>query len=379
MFTIVSRYALYSLIALEVLLLPLALPNQLYAEIEYYKFLVFFFPFCLLGAHSGFIYFKFTEKQDRFSSLLLYGGLHFFIVATVAFIFTQELFLLIACVLMGLMLILEQKAQVNKHFILALSAKPLISSCLIVLSGLIYFEYLVVSGEAALLISVLVAFLLWLILLKLYLREIFARKQVGKISEYFELIKKGYPLNFATLILMAMFFIDRYVTKEYYPELLPSYSFSFNIIQFVILALTTIGYVNTVKVGEELDSINFKQVLLKLKYTYKIFVVLLGLFAIFVYGLSFFYELDGFVLLSMIMAVLIGNFFCINSVGIVALYKNFHLKTTYALTTVLIFNVIFSYIGVHYQLPQWVLILKTGVLLNCYSIAFLLMARRYCS
>ena len=60
------RYFMYSFLAVEVLLLPLFLEKELYATFEYYKFIIFFVPFFMLGSPSGYLYYKYNHKEEYF-------------------------------------------------------------------------------------------------------------------------------------------------------------------------------------------------------------------------------------------------------------------------------------------------------------------------
>jgi len=53
---------MYSFIAIEVILLPLILPEDVYVQVEYGKFVLFFMPFLLIGAPSGYAYYKIKKK-----------------------------------------------------------------------------------------------------------------------------------------------------------------------------------------------------------------------------------------------------------------------------------------------------------------------------
>ena len=359
------------------MLLPKLLPSYEYSELEYYKFIIFMFPFLLFGSHSGYLYYRFTVKEDRFDSLLLFGTVQLGVFSFIFGVMSQSAYYAIAGFLMGIMVIIEQRVQVEKRFTLALAGKPLISVFLMLVAYLSWSDVLSnIGSNKVLLLSVFLGFVAWILIVVFFIRDAVCVKDGWELNKYFELIKVGFSINVATILLMLTFFLDRYITKQYYPDYLASYSFSYNLIQFVILALTTIGYVNTVKVGEQVDELSFSVLIEKLICTYRVFVFILCLFFVFLYFIRIFYSFEGFILLSVIMSIFIGNFFCINSISSVALYKGFQNKATSMLAIVFFFNVLFSYVLVILNVEHHWVILKTGLLLNIYSVAFLLMSKK---
>ncbi|WP_152084870.1 hypothetical protein [Pseudoalteromonas sp. A25] len=376
MYIIIFRYAMYSLIALEVMVVPKILPGSDYSELEYYKFIIFMFPFLLVGAHSGYMYFRFTEKEDRFNTLVIFGALQLGLFALAFGLMTQNIFYAIAGLFMGMMVVIEQRVQVEKLFTLALAGKPLISVFLVLVAYLSWGGFSPQLDPSQILsFSVILGFLAWTAIVVYFIKHTTSFQEGFEFSKYIDLIKKGFSINVATILLMMTFFLDRYITKQYYPESLASYSFSYNIIQFVILALTTIGYVNTVKVGEKFDELSFSVLINKLVYTYKVFVVILALFFVFLYVIKFFYTFEGFLTLSVIMSIFFGNFFCVNSVASIALYKGFQNKAAFFLACIFAVNVLLSYLLAESNVAHYWLVLKTGLLLNIYSVTFLIMAK----
>jgi hypothetical protein len=205
----------------------------------------------------------------------------------------------------------------------------------------------------------------------LRLRVNFISDYSVEIKKYFKLISKGFLINIGTLILMAIFFTDRYFTKEYYPDYLATYSFSYNIVQFIILALTTIAYTNTVSIGETIKINSYMFLKKKLTQTYKLFLFLYICFIGFVLLLSLYYNFLDFIIISLIMGLFIGNFYTINSIGAIAQYNDFQKDITIFIFVIFILNYFLSYIFVEFGLNYIYIIFKTGVLLNFYSFYFI--------
>ena len=183
---------MYSLIALEVMLMPRLLPSNEYSELEYYKFITFMFPFFLVGAHSGYMYYRFTEKDDRFNNLLIFGSLQLGGVAIAFGLMKQNIYFAIAGLLMGIMVIIEQRVQVEKLFTLALAAKPLISVFLVLVAYLSWSGYApqLDSGQI-LLLSIALCFLVWLVIILWSIKKPINSLEKIRFSDYADLIKKG--------------------------------------------------------------------------------------------------------------------------------------------------------------------------------------------
>ena len=352
--------------ALEVLLLPKVFSPELYSEIEYQKFILYFVTFFLFGANSGYVYCKYNDNKDYFYSLLTIGSIVGAGVSIVLFLYYQNIYFSLSSFLMFTFLIVEQKIKVENEFFLALAIKPLISMTLSVYAILYYKGKIENYGINFLYISIVVSFFIWITLVMFRLRTNFSFKFKVCFTEYGTLISKGFFVNIATLLFMGFFFSDRYITKEYYPEYLASYSFSYNLIQFVVLALTTIGYVNVVKMGENIKEMRYSVVLQTIKYSYKLFLSCYILFGIFLFVISPFFDFQGFVLISLLMAAFVGHFHVINSVSSLAQYLDFQRDVVFMMFILVVLNLISSYILIYFKLSYFLIIIKSGLLLNLY-------------
>jgi O-antigen/teichoic acid export membrane protein len=365
---IISRYFLYSFIALEVLFLPKFLSQELYAQIEYQKFILYFVPFFLFGAPSGYVYFKYNENKDYFSSLIVFGSIFGIIISLFLSLIYNNILFGIAGLFMTLFLIIEQKVKTEKQFFLALSIKPFISIVLLIMSYLVYINYIDKVNLKILYYSIFTAFIIWCFFIFIKIKEKFIFISKANFFEYKELLKKGFLINVATLLLMIFFFIDRYFTKEYYIDYLASYSFSYNLIQFVILALTTVAYVNVVNIGENIKKIKYSDIKQKIKKAYLVFFILFMLFIGFLLILNNFYNFKGFILISIILCFFIGIFYAMNSVASLAQYLDFQKEISLVMFIIVILNYISSYFMSIYEVEYIYLLIKSGVLLNIYTL-----------
>lgn len=365
---IISRYFLYSFIALEVLFLPKFLSQELYAQIEYQKFILYFVPFFLFGAPSGYVYFKYNENKDYFNSLIVFGFILGILISLFLSIIYSNILFGIAGLFMTLFLIIEQKVKTEKQFFLALSIKPFISIVLLIMSYLVYINYFDKVNLEILYYSIFTAFIIWCFIIFLKIKEKFIFISKANFFEYKELLKKGFLINVATLLLMIFFFIDRYFTKEYYIDYLASYSFSYNLIQFVILALTTVAYVNVVHIGENIKEIEYKYIKQKIQKAYLVFIILFILFIGFLFILNNFYNFRDFVLISLILCFFIGIFYSMNSIASLAQYLDFQKEISLVMLIIVILNYISSYFMSIFEVEYIYLLIKSGLLLNIYSL-----------
>ena len=128
---LISRYFLYIIIFLEILISPRFFIPKEYGEYEYYKYIIGFSSFALLGSHTGFIYYKYSKSIDYFQSLLFSSFYLLIFISFIIAIFINNIFIMIPFVIMGLSAIIEKKLQVSKNNILAILFKPIISFFLV--------------------------------------------------------------------------------------------------------------------------------------------------------------------------------------------------------------------------------------------------------
>ena len=68
----VFRYFTYAFIAFEVIILPILLSKNSYGEIEFYKSIATLGPYALLGAFSGYMYDKYTLKNESYEHMFFF-------------------------------------------------------------------------------------------------------------------------------------------------------------------------------------------------------------------------------------------------------------------------------------------------------------------
>ena len=244
------RYALFGLVGLEALLIPFMLAPERFAEIEYFRNLVFLFQFAFLGLCTGYITHRYRENDDQKETLLA-GAASLALVATSAvWIVSGSSALAVAVLIVMSAFLIETLLKADVRYTLAILFKPLCSVVYLSLAGIF-----LLTGAGAGLVEATVVMLIcvgaivgWL---PLILRSIKAPRlrpqfRVGPLGSMF---KSGLIINLTTLLVMLHLFLDRHFIREAFPDLLPDYSFAMNLAQFVILAITTIGYMNQVEIG----------------------------------------------------------------------------------------------------------------------------------
>lgn len=361
---------MYSFLAIEVLVLPAFIEKELYSIFEYYKFIIFSSPFLMFGVSSGFLYCNYSLKSNYFNELVIFGTIYALIVVVpIAWVYFGNILFVVLCFLMVLSVFVEQKLQTQKMFILALGLKPLISIFLVISVAIFYFSGYDGKTINTLFFSMVLAFLLWLLIAYNKL-ELYKSNNVD-IKKYFIMLKKGFPINAGTILIMLFFFCDRFIAKEYYSADLATYSLAYNLIQFIILALSTLAYTNVVDIGERRHDVNFVFLKNKLLYNYKIFLILLFLFAFFIFGVSSIYNFDNMVCYSLVMAILLGNYFTINTISSIALYLDFFKKIVWVMFFLFLFNAMLSFLFIKFELEYIYFLIKTGVLLNFSALYFM--------
>ncbi|WP_173030897.1 hypothetical protein [Campylobacter sp. CCUG 57310] len=364
------RYFMYLFLGLEVLLLPSFLDKELYSNFEYYKFIIFSAPFLMFGVPSGFLYCNYNLKNDYFNELIFFGIIHaFLIVVPVAWMYFDNLLFVILCFLMVLSMFVEHKLQTQRMFILAFALKPLISIFLILPFVIFYFKINIEITIDILFILMLFAFFVWLFVVYKKL-ELYKNYNID-IKKYFTMFKKGFPVNAGTALIALFFFCDRFVAKEYYSFELASYSLAYNLIQFIILALSTLAYVNVADIGENSDSIKLEFFKNKILYNYKIFLILLFLFVLFILTVSTFYSFNNLICYSIIMAIFLGNYFTINTMSSVALYLDFFKQMVFLLLFLFVINIVLTYTFIVFNVEYIFFLIKTGTILNLSAFYFI--------
>lgn len=367
---IILRYALYLIIGIEVLLLPKLIPVETYTTLEYYKSLSFLFPFVLLGAGNGYLFSKYSLKKDLYL-VLLNQGLLLGLVVSIGFgVYYQSFVIPILFSVTLLFTIMEQKIKTDKNFILSFLFKPLISICLLIFGSLAFFIKVDFSWSFILLSSFLISLFVWILVGRVNSNILQFRLKLSRtyLKNYIHMVKKGFFATLGTLIISLFLFSDRYFTLHYYKEFLPTYSFGFNISQIVILALTTLSYISTIVIGENLQEMTRNNLRKSLVKSLLIFGGLLILLVCFVFVIQSFYEFEHILYVTLILAFFKGLFYAVSIISPIILYKGYQRKITIYLALLFLINVAGCYFISTQEFNYFGLIIFSGIVLTIYSI-----------
>jgi len=345
--TLVARYLLYGFIALEVLLLPKLVSEEVYTSFEYYKNLIFIFPFVLLGSYSGFIYTKYTKGSDDFDSLMVLGFCFSLIGATIFCLIIRSFWVFIPLLVINLFTMAEQKLKVEKRFIAAFSFKPLLSVIVLLVSGSIFAFTTKLNLQTWQLLNggFLGAFCIWF----MFGRSSFDFSKMSlsipqHYKKYLILVKKGFPIATGSILLTLLFFSDRYIIANYYEEHLATYSFSFNLSQMLVMALSTIAYVSAVDLGERKDILNkeyLKKIFLRGLIFYVVLLILMipGLLII-----REFYPYQNLFTICLLLTYSKGLYFLLTTLSSVILYFDYQWHSFWALLAIVAINFVVLFV-----------------------------------
>lgn len=365
------RYFSYAFIAIEMLLLPIILSEESYGEIEWYKSLAILGPYSLLGSFSGYIYNKYTLKKDFYEALFIFGlftSILFSIICT--FLFSQFNFLLIIpfC-LNALSIIQEKKLQVTNHFILSILFKPILSLILVICFLLSYYFKEVYMEIPILFIFVYItAYIIWTSISTYFSGEkVIVKLHLNLKSNFFQycnLIKYGFIINLSTIALSLLLFNYRNLIFVNFESDLAGFSLAFNVALFVFLGINTYGYVLTVRIGENIDSINKTALKTYLKNAFLAFVLLflLGLCLIYIYD-TFIVSFDNVIRYYLVITSFSGLYYVFSIVSPVLLYRNTINQSTLFFVFILILDYISNIYLLKLDMSSFQILLKSGSLL----------------
>lgn len=250
------RYFLYSFALIESFSLPKLINTHDYSQYEYYKNFIFIFPYFLLGAHSGYVYLRYSFKVDYYKQLFSIGLLVILFLACIFCAFFQNFFLLLPLIILGIYTISEQYLKIQRKFIIIFLFKPLLSVITVAISYFVLVTgSLAITYNELILISFSGAFLIWLLLCPDKVNA-FPISAIVSISR-FTIIRYGYMVKvyftgvLTSLLMSALIFFERYFTEKYFPESIGTYSFAFNLSQIIVVMLSAISYITSVELGEK--------------------------------------------------------------------------------------------------------------------------------
>lgn len=366
-----TRYLLYGFIGLEILLLPVLIENSKYAELEFIKYTSNFLPLVLLGAQTGYMKEFYEKNNDYYVPLFQIGVVILVVVGLVgSWLFNNAVYSL-TVVVIGLTFIFEKYLLVKKKYNQAIIFKPLLSVSL--LGTVALFTYLnIFTVDRVIVLSHTIFVIILFSLLKdtLKLKTIMNFKEFQfqhSLKKYYTLLKQGLLVNLSTILYTLFLYSDRLIYKHFYIQELPEFSLAYNFAMLVIIGLTSINMVQSVDLGEQLNSITFKNLKSIIFKSSIIFILIysLTLIASIVYGVIYddfqdMWKMEGLIALGL------GIFFIAGSFSPIIFYKGKqkYLTLFFAILTVL--NLIGSWLCGFYNLPHIYVLLISFILMFIY-------------
>ena len=361
---IAGRYGLYGIIAIETLVVPYLLEDNFYGLVEYYRNLVLLFQFLFVGLCTGYINIKYKFDRDMIGEFVGSAGGIILLGAAGSLIFFKSWLLAIAVTFVMLALVLETLLKSQAKYTRAIMFKPLYSLSYVLISYFLYSGLIRSTDNlneiAIVCLSALLAILIWGPVCLPVLRQLSISIRFS-LRGALELIRNGILVNLATFVLALHLFGDRHIIKELFPDILPDYSFAMNTSQFVILAITTLTYINQVEMGKaylkagrrglrECLGITLKRVLI-------IYVALNMIFAPMVLGFENFIPFDHFARYALLTVFLYGIAHVLFSVNIALVYLNKFAVIPVMLSLSLIANILFDLNVANFGLNSiWILV-----------------------
>jgi hypothetical protein len=370
--SIILRYFLYALGALDSLIVPLLLKNspETYSNIEYLKNAILLFPNILLGSYSGYTYIKYNRGIDLFGVLLKIGFLISITLATLTGILLNNYTLIFPLLFINLYVIIEQKLKVDKNFVLAFLFKPLLAIFSILIALLNYLFNLNINHNIFILNIFSLAFLVWAIPSRQYFlfsNNLFTFSKI-EFLKYFLLIKKIFTGVLASLIFGLLIFLERFIIEKYYKTNLSSYSFAFNLSQIIVILISAFSYLSTIYLGEQINSLNKKKLILQLKLSMISYVILFTFFSCFVILIQPFYShFNNLILITILITFSKGYFAVVGIFSPIAVYKDYNTKMFITILSIFIINALTVVFLANQMTPLTTILIVDGIFILLYS------------
>ncbi len=363
------RYFTYTFIALEVIILPILLEKDIYGEMEFYKSIAILGPYALFGSFSGYMYDKYTLKNDSYEHMFFWGAISSLVIGFFFAIWNNSTFIVVPFFLNALSIIQEKKMQVSGNFILSILFKPFLSLFLVVvIAGNYYFLEGDGSVSFLLFIAYVLAYISWTIICIKRINSPLIFHKVGNLSRslkiYFTLINKGFIINLSTIILSFLLFNYRVLINNHFSNDLSSFSLAFNFAQFVFLGVNTVGYILTVQIGEEIDTINLsflKNAVFK-SFLFFLFLFFGGFIIVFLYDF-YIKHFDNLITYYIILGLFVGVYYVSSVVSPVLLFRDTIKRSTIMFFYVFVIDYFSTVYLVYSDYSSVFILSKSGVLL----------------
>ena len=367
-----TRYLLYGFIGLEILLLPVLLLNTKYAELEFIKHTSNLLPLALLGAQTGYMKEFYERKNDYYIPLFQMGIFILIIVGVLGSLVFNNFVYSFTVIVIGVTFIFEKYLLVKKRYNQAIIFKPLLSVSLLgTVALLTYLNMFSINRVVFLSHAIFLIIILSLLRNKIKLKSIsnFSKfKFQDSFKKYYGLIKQGILLNLTTILYTLFLYSDRFIYKEFYNSELPNFSLAYNFAMLVIIGLTSINMIQSVDLGERLDTINFKNLKSVISKSLIIFILIFTLTLIFsvIYGLIY-PDFQHVWMMVGLISMGLGFFFIAGAITPIIFYKGRQKYLTFFFAVLTGFNLLGSWLCGFYRYPHIYVLIISFALMFIYS------------
>ena len=168
----------------------------------------------------------------------------------------------------------------------------------------------------------------------------------------------------STIALSLLLFNYRNLIFENFTSDLAGFSLAFNVALFVFLGINTYGYILTVRIGEEIDSVNKSALKMYLKNAFLVFILLFfgGLFIIYIYD-NFIVSFDNIILYYFVITSFVGLYYVLSIISPILLYRNTINQSTLFFVFILIIDYISNLYLLKLNMSSFQILSKSGSLL----------------
>jgi len=367
---VITRYIFYSFIALEIVIMPKLLSNELYGEFEYVKYLSSLLPLTLIGAHSGYMQKYYVNSIDSFNSLFVISIILLLFVGILSSVLLNNALYSISVLSIGLSFILEKKLLIENKYTHAILYKPLLSLLFVLITAIVSYIYSDFNSLFVMALSYILAItlILFFAIKNTVFKDIFETKLKNHLTIFISLVKHGFPLNLSTIIFAVFIFTDRFIINYYYNNDLPSYSLSFNFCQLVIVGLSSMNLITSTKIGENYRAHNKKSVKKILVKSITIFSILGFVCACILYTYNvYFTKFENILTYYFFSLSINGSFFIFGSVSSIIFYYGKQWRMSIIFLIIALLKILTLYILISFfNLTLYSILIKSIIFMNIF-------------
>lgn len=364
-----SRYCIAAIGLAEAVLLPIVFVSDDYVSIEYFKNIISFAPFLLLGINSGYINQFYANNNDYARTLILATfGLSAVYGIVVATLFKNH-FLSLAIISMLIPYGIEKVLVVRGFFLYSILFKG-IQSIIVIASLLTTCGLMECSGinvQKLYAISVFVGTFIWTVSLPFAIGcKTNLLYKYFDFSELIKLLKFGWLISLQSAIVLLLFFVDRWLILHHFPESAKAFSFGYTVAFVFIFGINTISFTLQKDLGEHFKNFDYERISRAIKSIFMIYIVgifLLLLSFVAIHLASFDVKYSGYEAYAISIYITVGLYYSVASTSVLASYnKNFYGPLGYLIVGSIVCLIVTYFLTLKFPCPL-ALTTKTGLIL----------------